>query len=267
MGVRTLALAMMLLLRASLASSQDAGEAMETRRITDAVSVHVGDDDSRGDTFRFEPPAGYHIKDFQIVEKSKFGDASYTAQLTSGVLSIPWKASSHTKKALGVVVDTDTASLHLDVVVKLERNPPPPAVSTPMTNPSLQVPAGSSEALVETKGTHRITAIGILCLGILVGLIAALVLFRAGSVGVKLAAAVLDLMLTGAPIAFLPAGSWVRFVYPIGLLLGVLGSRLIFARKEMGGDAAMRRTMAIIDNIGIIVILIVVFVLVIVLVE
>jgi hypothetical protein len=52
MGTRTLALVLLLYLRVSMAFGQAATDAtIETKRITDAVSVHVGSDDSRNDTF------------------------------------------------------------------------------------------------------------------------------------------------------------------------------------------------------------------------
>ena len=243
------------------AVAQDAAASIETKILKDVVSVHVGSDDYRHDTFRYSPPDGYHIKDYQVLETSKFGDASYTVSFQNDVLSIPWEARSHEKKALGVVVDTNTASLHLNVSVRLEPNPK--TVSTPSdATPSLHVPASTSDAKDPHGTGQKITATGILCLGILVGLIAALALFRARSVGLKIASGVLGLMLTGAPISFLPSGAWLRFVYPIGLLLGVLALRLIRSRLEFATDRETRRRFALIDTVAIVVIMIVAFVLV-----
>ena len=195
-----------------------------------------------------------------VSEISKYGNSSYTVQLTDGVLTIPWQAESHTRRAMGIVVDTDTASLNLDVIVRIEINPAPVLVSGPPEHTApgatITAPPDTSRPGVSPAPGQAITAAGIFCLGLIVGLIAGLVLFKAKSVGLKFAAGVVSLMLSGLPIAFLPGGSWLRFVYPIGLLMGVLSLRLINSRVDLPPDPGTRRTMAIIDSIAIVVIMI-----------
>jgi hypothetical protein len=266
MRVRSVALVALLFMWTGFAFCQDGDQLIEKKTIKGAVSVHVGDSDSRSDTFRYAPPEGYHIKDYQVAETSKYGDASYTVKFEDGVISIPWTARSQEVKALGVTVDTHTASLQLDVTVTLEKNPPPPtAASTiPAQAPSVHVPADSQETSPERTPGRALSASGILALGLFMGLLAALVLFAAKTVGLKFAAGVVGLVLTGAPIALLPSASWLRLIYPIGLLLGLLAFRLVKARLDFGTDPQTRKAFAVIDTVAIVIIIAVVAVLVIV---
>lgn len=90
--------------------------------VVPVVSIHVGGDDSKQDRFVYDAPAGSTIKGYKIIERTKGGDAHYSAGLlTASKLEIDWSVHSHTVKALGIVVDTHTAALALDVEITLQK--------------------------------------------------------------------------------------------------------------------------------------------------
>lgn len=109
----------------------------------EAVRNHAGGDDTHSDTFVYVPPDGWSIASFAPKVVSTYGDATYTTRLLSSKrLEIPWRTSSRKVKALGVVVDTKTASLNLDVQIQLVRDPVPIAAQA-------ATPAASTQSTVQ----------------------------------------------------------------------------------------------------------------------
>ena len=87
------------------------------------VLVHVGGDSSKSDTFAYEAPPGYTIKSYKLIERAKGGDAHYAAkQVSSRSLEVKWSVKSTTVRAFGMVVNTITSFLNLDIEVTLESN-------------------------------------------------------------------------------------------------------------------------------------------------
>jgi len=107
MGVRAFAVTLILLLGSSLAYSESPDAGLETVRIPQAVSVHVAGDDSRGDTFRYEPPAGYHAsmtaRDYtpQVAQTRESLDAATKAAqaVTQQIHDLPGTAHESSKEA------------------------------------------------------------------------------------------------------------------------------------------------------------------------
>ncbi|MEW8041078.1 MAG: hypothetical protein AB2800_12905 [Candidatus Thiodiazotropha endolucinida] len=100
--------------------------ASEARTVTvEVVRNHAGGDESFKDLFVYTAPQGLRITGYEVIEISKFGDASYTSKkVNDSRIEIAWETRSRTKKLAGIVVDTDTASLNLDIRVTLEVIPP-----------------------------------------------------------------------------------------------------------------------------------------------
>ena len=219
-------------------------------KVLQVVRVHAGKDDGQSDMFSYSPPAGYKIIDYSISEISKWGDASYTVQLApDGTLHIPWRVQSRTVRVLGIVVDTKTANLDLDVRIKIKRIQEPPI----QPRSSIEVPAHSNESHSPTTPKLSLVAMGILSLGFVVGLLVGRAVFSQKKLNLRLAAGFLGLAFSGAPIAFLPVGSALRFAYPIGLLLGLLGTRIVLARRDFQDN--VRSLLALADSIIILVII------------
>lgn len=115
-----------------------------------------------------------------------------------------------------------------------------------------------------------ITLLGILFLGGFVGFIVSLALSFSKKLNYKAVAAVLGTALAGAPIAFMGELSHQRWMYPVGLVLGLLSVRIITARKDIvyalqamdeKGDSRAQRVhlaMAVIDMVTIAFIILVV---------
>jgi hypothetical protein len=76
--------------------------------------------------FQYSAPTGWFIVDYEVVEISRGGDANYTTRsINEKTIEIPWTTKSYEKKVLGAVVDTKTARLNLDLIVRLEKEPEP----------------------------------------------------------------------------------------------------------------------------------------------
>ncbi|MEW8437569.1 MAG: hypothetical protein AB2689_05370 [Candidatus Thiodiazotropha taylori] len=98
--------------------------ASEIQTVT-VVRNHAGGDESFKDLFVYTAPQGLRIIGYEVIEISKFGDASYTTKKVDDTrIEITWETRSRTKKLAGIVVDTDTASLNLDLRVTLEITSP-----------------------------------------------------------------------------------------------------------------------------------------------
>ncbi len=111
------------------------------------VRDHAGGDEGHSDTFIYTAPANYSIKSFEALELSRFGDATYTPKLISNnKLEIKWSTKSRTKKVAGVVVDTDTAELKLDVKITLAKiDPPQKQVESKPTKPPNNINSDTQE--------------------------------------------------------------------------------------------------------------------------
>jgi hypothetical protein len=117
---------------------------------------------------------------------------------------------------------------------------------------------------------EEITLLGVLFLGGFVGLILSLALTFSKKLTYKAVAAVLGAALAGAPIAFMGGLAHQRWMYPVGLVLGLLFVRMITARKdivyalqalEKKGDSRAQRVhlaMAVLDMAAIAFIILVV---------
>jgi hypothetical protein len=92
------------------------------------VSIHVGDDDQKEDTFVYHPRPGFFVRDIQLHEITKGGDAQYNVtSKTSEEVRVYWHVASHRKRGpFKVVIDTKTAFLTLEMTVFLTKIPPPP---------------------------------------------------------------------------------------------------------------------------------------------
>lgn len=170
-----------------------------------------------------------------VVDLSIYCDASSTRPMRNGVLTIPKRVQSHEISGTGIVVDTNAPSIHVNVEVR------PDKTDEFAVKSSYMQPASHSQPGDQVHDGHWIPAIGDISLGLFVGLMVARALFKVKSVGLKLVAGLLGSALGGAPVAFLSSESPPRFLYPVGLLLGLLSLRLIQARAYFGSDARTRR--------------------------
>jgi len=83
------------------------------------------------------------------------------------------------------------------------------------------------------------------------------VIFTQKTIDLKLVTGVIGLVLSGVQTVFLQPGS-ARFVYPIGLLLGVLGARLILGRLDLPKPENIRHALLLLDSVVIVVVIVVV---------
>jgi hypothetical protein len=94
------------------------------------VNVKVGGRDTKEDVFVYRAPPGVVIRDIQLHEIGRGGDAQYTILTkTEEQVRIRWRVAAHTNRVLGVVIDSRTAYLALEMTVTLEKRPPPPSAS------------------------------------------------------------------------------------------------------------------------------------------
>lgn len=121
----------------ALSNAQGAASVPGPREVSaQAVRDHVGGDDRHADTFVYTAPDGWSIRTFNVIELSKYGDATYSPRLVSPKrLEIPWQTQSRTVRTLGIVVDTKTASLNLDVTLTLIPDPTPRSQASPSESP------------------------------------------------------------------------------------------------------------------------------------
>lgn len=96
------------------------------------VSIHVGGNDSKAGTYEYHAPHGFRVTDIQLRERSKGGDAQYNV-ISKGPdeVRVHWSVRSRTVKALGIVVNTITAFLDLDMEVSLDAVVSPPNSALP----------------------------------------------------------------------------------------------------------------------------------------
>jgi hypothetical protein len=111
----------------SVASAAAAPVEAKIERVQ-VVSIHVGGDDHKEDTFIYHPPTGFLIRDIQLHEVSKGGDAQYNvASKKPDEVKIHWRVASKTVRGpFKIVVNTITAFLTLDMTATLEPIPSPP---------------------------------------------------------------------------------------------------------------------------------------------
>jgi hypothetical protein len=100
----------------------DSALAPDVVSIVKVVTIHVGGDDSKADTFTYKPPVGYIIKSFRMIDRLRGGDADYHSSLISPTqLDISWSVKSRTVRGpFKMVIDTKTAFLDLDVEITLK---------------------------------------------------------------------------------------------------------------------------------------------------
>lgn len=79
----------------------------------------------------------------------------------------------------------------------------------------------------------EITLLGVLFLGGFVGFVLALALSHSEKLSYKGVAAVLGAALGGAPLAFMGNLAYERWMYPIGLVLGLISIRVLGARADL----------------------------------
>jgi hypothetical protein len=202
------------------------------------ANSHVGDDSSDGRSVEFRSPPECRILSWNFVELSKFGDASYSAQLRQdGILQVQWHIHSSTVKGpFGVVLDTHTAALHLDLELTYAKVEPSHEPTTVPAPPQSSVQA--SQATPESSSRVDIVSIGTLAAGIIVGVIAGLIVMTARAWPLKSAAGLVSLLFASAATQFLEAGKPSRFFYPVGLLIGMVVIRLWRLREGATADGA-----------------------------
>lgn len=115
-------LAVFYLLSVATASPQNA----KTERVK-VVDIHVGGDDKKEGTFVYKPPAGYAIKDIQLHEMTKGGDAQYNVvSKTPEQVQVHWRVASKTVRGpFRTLINTITAFLTLEMTATLEKMPSP----------------------------------------------------------------------------------------------------------------------------------------------
>jgi hypothetical protein len=215
---------------------------------------HVGNDDSDGGTVTFPSPSGCRIATWKFIELSKYGDASYSASMrTDGVLVVQWHIhSTRVRGPFKVVVDTHTAALHL--AIEITSAP----VEAPSTSPSSTTVQSTAK---ETTKPLRldIISIGSLAVGIVMGVIAGLIVANAKAWQLKLGAGLVSLLFAGAATQFLEVGKPSRFLYPIGLLLGLIVVRLWRVRQDATTDipAMPRRIVSALEALILLTVLVV----------
>jgi hypothetical protein len=88
--------------------------------------------------------------------------------------------------------------------------------------------------------TQNLIMVGVLFLGGFVGFVLALALTFSSTLQLKAAVAVLGAALAGAPVAFLTGVGAERWVYPVGLVLGLAWSRMLSARVQLAAPKPKR---------------------------
>ena len=83
----------------------------------------------------------------------------------------------------------------------------------------------------------NITLLGVLFLGGFVGLIVGFVIKSTDKVGLKIAASVISAALAGTPVAFMKGLTFERWMYPIGLVLGLAWIRIISMRGNLNPNS------------------------------
>lgn len=139
------------------------------------VKAHAGKSDYYGNTFRYTPPPGKKITNYEFIELSKNGDANYSvAKSSEKELLVNWSIKSHEIKAAGITIDTKTASLILDVKITLEAIPPPPAPVIPEVNSERITNSISSTNPHENNENNVVNQI---LVGLFVTIVGGLILF------------------------------------------------------------------------------------------
>lgn len=103
---------------------------------------------------------------------------------------------------------------------------------------------------VESSVT-AIILLGVLFLGMFVGFVLGTVLTSAAGTSVKIAGAVISAALAGAPVAFMSGLAFERWMYPIGLVVGLAWTRMLTARKHALSSSKRTAIFAWIDMIAI----------------
>jgi hypothetical protein len=86
----------------------------------------------------------------------------------------------------------------------------------------------------------NITLLGVLSLGVFVGFILCLTLISSTNLTVKITASVISAALGGGPVVFMHGLTFEKWMYPIGLLLGLAWTRMISARNQSQGLGLVR---------------------------
>lgn len=204
------------------------------------ANSHVGGDDSDGGTLEFRSPPGCRIVSWKFVELSKFGDASYSAELRpDGTLQVQWHIHSSTVRGpFNVVLDTHTAALHLDVELTFAKVEQPHEPTTAPVTPQTSVQAEPHTMPEARPSRFDVISIGTLAVGIIVGVIAGLIVVGAQAWPLKSAAGLVSLLFASGATKFLETGKPSRFFYPVGLLIGLVVIRLWRIREGATGNGS-----------------------------
>jgi hypothetical protein len=93
----------------------------------------------------------------------------------------------------------------------------------------------------------NITLLGVFCMGGFVGFILGWILLSTTNLTVKVGAAVISAALAGAPVIFMDGLAFQRWMYPIGLVLGLAWTRIFSARVHSNHRSRRARTLAWLD--------------------
>jgi hypothetical protein len=77
----------------------------------------------------------------------------------------------------------------------------------------------------------NITLLGVLSLGMFVGFILGWTLISSTSLTIKIAASAISAALAGAPVIFMSGLAFEKWMYPIGLVVGLAWTRIFQARS------------------------------------
>jgi hypothetical protein len=97
-----------------------------------------------------------------------------------------------------------------------------------------------------------IVLLGVLFLGMFVGFILGMTLFSSNSLTLKIASSVVSAALAGAPVAFMSGLTFERWMYPIGLVLGLAWVRMFSIRTQKASRSSQTRLFAWLDMLAII---------------
>ena len=100
------------------------------------------------------------------------------------------------------------------------------------------------------QSAANIVLLGVLFLGMFVGFVLGMTLISSNNTTVKFAVAVVSAALAGAPIAFMSGLTFERWMYPIGLVLGLSWVRMFSARNQKRGKANLFAWLDMIAIVG-----------------
>jgi len=97
------------------------------------------------------------------------------------------------------------------------------------------------------ESTVNVTLLGVFCMGSFVGFVLGWILISTTNLSVKVGAAVISAALAGAPVLFMSGLAFERWMYPIGLVVGLAWTRIFSARIHSGHRNRRVRMLAWLD--------------------